>query len=450
MRLAIQQDLDALRGFGPTWSEQSAPPAGVTPLQRLLPEYQPMSAADERVLLRDLVRLEAGLFALVLATDVGEEQWEEWRQSLDAQRFKYKPEASAKTILASIRCSPDHMAVRLREIGILRVHRANFLRHVRSEQDGIRDKFSNGFEKLRAFRRELMVRNLRMVRWRIPWGLSRVEGMVLGAIGLLDAVDRFDIEKGRLVTYARHWIKARHSRASSLWTSALRDPGILLEHRMRARRWTRETLFQRNPLTVEAAVEASGVSEPRRLLHVYRSTGEGWRARTTSSAWGSRILDVRATHPGVDDRRVGKLISAWSSIEEALEDLKPRQQRILLQRFGLMTGKRRTLSAIGKDLDLSRERVRQLENLALEAIREKVLEKNDDSAWTSDQSFADIRLPPPPGLIEKMVQVLELNTLADAMNVKSVDLLQIQGVGDRKVAEYHRWVASLSARVGQR
>jgi RNA polymerase primary sigma factor len=191
-----------------------------------------------------------------------------------------------------------------------------------------------------------------------------------GNLGLIRAVEKFDYTLGfKLSTYATWWIRQAISRALAEQSRTIRLP-VHVADQVRKIQRARRVLGQklsRDPTVEEVAAE-SGFPEKRvrELLelvqeHVSLDTpvGDG------ESLMGDLIEDPLAAEPEAETTdRLRSSELAW-----AIRQLKPRQQRVLIERFGLQGQQPKTLEEVGTILGITRERVRQLETRALRDLR---------------------------------------------------------------------------------
>ena len=183
-----------------------------------------------------------------------------------------------------------------------------------------------------------------------------------GNLGLIRAVEKFDYKLGyKLSTYATWWIRQAISRALAEQGRTIRLPVHVADQVRRVTR-ARRTLGQklnRDPSLDEIAVESGFTSERVQELlelvqdHVSLDTpiGDG------ESNVGDLLEDVHSIAP--EQETADRLRS--TELQEALSHLKPRQQRVLVERFGLNGGTPKTLEEVGTILGITRERVRQIE-----------------------------------------------------------------------------------------
>lgn len=198
-----------------------------------------------------------------------------------------------------------------------------------------------------------------------------------GNLGLMRAIDKFDYRVGtRFSTYAAWWIRQAVAREATRQRETVRMPFGLVDKRRRASRAAR-TLAQTLGRTAETGEVAKelGMTEaqarraleavPRSIpLHAHVSE-EGDRA------WDEVLTDEEATQ--VDEDVVSR--QRQRAARRVLGRLSEREQYILRRRFGLdADGEEVTLREIGEELGLSRERIRQLEAIALEKLRDALAE----------------------------------------------------------------------------
>ncbi|MEL6346478.1 MAG: sigma-70 family RNA polymerase sigma factor [Myxococcota bacterium] len=193
-----------------------------------------------------------------------------------------------------------------------------------------------------------------------------------GYIGLLRAAKRFDPDRGiRFSTYARWWVRAQMTRAIDHTGRPVRLPGCAVEQTRNLRKaMKRFESVGVEYTTADLAMEVGIDKERAELLLSQGNTisleqpvDDGPRPRPLDRF----LSDDDAPQPDVEAINSQELFRMEEAFESLLTD---RQRFVLTRRYGLDDGEFRTLSEVGKEMGLSRERVRQIEREALNRLRE--------------------------------------------------------------------------------
>ena len=230
--------------------------------------------------------------------------------------------------------------------------------------------------------RSLMIRsNLRLVvkiaHDYANLGLPLLDLISEGNIGLMKAVERFDPAKGgKLSTYAAWWIKQSIKRALANQSKTIRLPVHLVDKISKMRRVAMQMSEElgREPTDDELAEEvglASGKISQLKTVSIRPASLDAPISDDDSTEFGEIVGDLEALTP-FEQLRDQNL---RDEVGDLLGVLDEREKKIIFSRFGLDGGKAKTLEEVGKKFGVTRERIRQLQNIALMKLRRALQKK---------------------------------------------------------------------------
>jgi len=230
--------------------------------------------------------------------------------------------------------------------------------------------------------RILMIRsNLRLVvkiaRDYSNLGLPLLDLVSEGNIGLMQAVERFDPKKGgKLSTYAAWWIKQSMRRALSNQSKTIRLPVHLVDKLSKMRRVSLQMSEElgREPTDDELAEEI-GISRSKvsqlKTVAIRPASLDAPISDDDSTEFGEIVSDSEAQTP-FDQLRDQNLLNEVGNLLTVLDE---REKKIIFSRFGLGGEKPQTLDEVGKKFRVTRERIRQLQQIALQKLRRALQKK---------------------------------------------------------------------------
>ena len=260
----------------------------------------------------------------------------------------------------------DPVKMYLKEIG-----RVELLSH--DEEISLAKRILDGDEDAK---KKLAAANLRLVvsiaKRYVGRGMLFLDLIQEGNMGLIKAVEKFDYTKGfKFSTYATWWIRQAITRAIADQARTIRIPVHMVETINKLTRVQRQLIQElgREPSAEEISEKMDGMT-PEKVREIQKISLEPVSLETPigeedDSHLGDFIEDEGAMSP--DDYAANELLK--DELNEVLLELTDREEKVLRLRFGLDDGRTRTLEEVGKEFNVTRERIRQIEAKALRKLK---------------------------------------------------------------------------------
>ena len=260
----------------------------------------------------------------------------------------------------------DPVKMYLKEIG-----RVDLLTH--EQEIELAKRILEGDEQAK---KELAAANLRLVvsiaKRYVGRGMLFLDLIQEGNMGLIKAVEKFDYTKGfKFSTYATWWIRQAITRAIADQARTIRIPVHMVETINKLTRIQRQLVQElgREPTAEEIAEKMDGMT-PAKVREIQKISLEPVSLETPigeedDSHLGDFIEDEGAMSP--DDYASNELLK--DELNEVLLELTDREEKVLRLRFGIDDGRTRTLEEVGKEFNVTRERIRQIEAKALRKLK---------------------------------------------------------------------------------
>ncbi len=286
----------------------------------------------------------------------------EWADELARKRQKWSP---------SVRAHKDALVGEQQKL--VSIERTLFLSVADIKE--INRAMSIGEAKARRAKKEMVEANLRLVisiaKKYTNRGLQFLDLIQEGNIGLMKAVDKFEYRRGyKFSTYATWWIRQAITRSIADQARTIRIPVHMIETINKLNRISRQMLQEmgREPTPEELAIKMEMPEDKiRKVLKIAKEpiSMETPIGDDEDSHLGDFIEDISIVSPIDSSTNIGLM----ETVRDVLGGLTPREAKVLRMRFGIDMNTDHTLEEVGKQFDVTRERIRQIEAKALRKLR---------------------------------------------------------------------------------
>ena len=293
---------------------------------------------------------------------------EEYEEKIEEEFEEKNEEQGAADIFTVIPKQEDILQFYLKDIGKIKLLK-------KDEELILGEKILKGDEKeAKIARKKLIQSNLRLVvsiaKRYTGQGVLFMDLVQEGSLGLIKAVDKYDYKKGfKFSTYATWWIKQAITRAISNHSRVIRLP-IHMSEKIKNYKKVYTNLAKelgREPFDDEIMAK-TGFSE-RTLFKIKEASMQETLSLETPVAEDLMLLDYIIDNDAKAPDSEFETKSKEREVFQLIEKLEDREKYIIKNRFGIGTGKTKTLEAIGKDMGFSKERIRQIEKHTLRKLR---------------------------------------------------------------------------------
>ncbi|MBI2908292.1 MAG: RNA polymerase sigma factor RpoD [Chloroflexi bacterium] len=250
-----------------------------------------------------------------------------------------------------------------------------FMRSLQQHESSLWDFFDNVLAESRTAEKHLIEANLRLVvsvaKKYIGRGMSLLDLVQEGNIGLIRAVEKFDYRRGyKFSTYATWWIRQAITRAIADQARTIRIPVHMVETINKLVRTSRRLVqeYGREPTSEEIG---KGMEiAPEKVREIIKVSLEPVSLETPiGEEEDSHLADFIEDPTALPPAEAASHQLLKEQVEEVLSSLSDREKKVIILRFGLEDGRSRTLEEVGREFNVTRERIRQIEAKALRKLR---------------------------------------------------------------------------------